>query len=403
MKNISEIISDGRKWSQFLEYKLADKYLSPAEEKDIRAYVENREYESCVKDFEDGNRFAYPTVGIINKQFSNKKRTVYRYARAENYFLKFLSFCLLEYDNIFSDNLCSFRKNITVKTVIRRLAGQKGIDDKYSYKVDISDYFNSVPVDKITPLLLSTLKEDGEAAEFIISLLNNTLVYDREKLINEENKKGIMAGVPVSTFIANLYLADMDKYFEKKGVLYARYSDDIIVFSEDEAEILKVSEEIKSYLNRKGLSVNPKKEEFTKPMEPWVYLGFCYNNGKVDVSPVSVKKLKDKMRRKARALKRWQARKKLSNEKAAKAFVNAFNRKLYENTEDKELTWARWYFPIINTDESLKLIDEYCQYNIRFLATGRHTKKMYDFRYEDIKKLGYRSLVHEYYKIEEEK
>ena len=59
--------------------------------------------------------------------------------------------------------------------------------------------------------------------------------------------------------------------------------------------------------------------------------------------------------------------------------------------------------PHYNTDESLKLIDEYCQYNVRFLATGRHTKKMYDFRYEDIKKLGYRSLVHEYYKIEEEK
>ena len=391
-------------WQEFLEYKINSGHLSKRDEKILKVFIENKEYLPIVNKMLSCENFPIPKKKYISKLGSEKKRVVYTFPEGKNFVLKLLTYLLQEkYDYIFPENLYSFRRKRSVRDAVKKLTSYKNIRNMYSYKVDISDYFNSVPVGKITPLLLSTLKEDGDAAEFIISLLNNPLVYDREKLINEENKKGIMAGVPISTFLANLYLADMDKYFEEKGVLYARYSDDIIVFSEDEAEILKASEEIKSYLISKGLCVNPKKEEFMKPMEPWVYLGFCYNNGKVDVSPVSVKKLKDKMRRKARALKRWQARKKLSNEKAAKAFVNAFNRKLYENTEDKEITWARWYFPIINTDESLKLIDEYCQYNIRFLATGRHTKKMYDFRYEDIKKLGYRSLVHEYYKIEEEK
>lgn len=73
-----------------------------------------------------------------------------------------------------------------------------------------------------------------------------------------------------------------------------------------------------------------------------------------------------------------------------------FSRKLFENPVEHELTWARWYFPLINTADSLKIIDEYCQSRIRYLATGKHTKAAYNFRYEEMKELGYVSLVNRY-------
>jgi hypothetical protein len=104
------------------------------------------------------------------------------------------------------------------------------------------------------------------------------------------------------------------------------------------------------------------------------------------------------MRRKARALVRWQTRKGVDGVQAAKAFVRVFNRKLFENTAEHELTWVRWYFPLINTSASLKIIDAYSQQCIRFLATGKHTKAAYNFRYADMKALGYQSLVNRYYK-----
>ena len=37
------------------------------------------------------------------------------------------------------------------------------------------------------------------------------------------------------------------------------------------------------------------------------------------------------------------------------------------------------------------------QQYIRYLSTGRHTKTNYRVRYDDLKALGYRSLVHEFY------
>lgn len=74
------------------------------------------------------------------------------------------------------------------------------------------------------------------------------------------------------------------------------------------------------------------------------------------------------------------------------------NRKFFDPDSSHELTWARWYFPVITTDETLHELDIYMQYWIRYLATGHHNQKAYEFTYEDMKELGYISLVHEWYK-----
>ena len=112
---------------------------------------------------------------------------------------------------------------------------------------------------------------------------------------------------------------------------------------------------------------------------------------------MSVDKIKGKMRRKARALTRWQQRRGLGGEKAAKAFIRVFNRKLFEYTDENDMTWTRWFFPVISTAESLREIDRYAEDCIRFIISETHTKARFNVRYEDMKRLGFRSLVHEYY------
>ena len=119
----------------------------------------------------------------------------------------------------------------------------------------------------------------------------------------------------------------------------------------------------------------------------------------VDIAPVTFKKLKKKMRRKARALSRWRDRTGASGEAAAKAFIRVFNKKLLDSPTDNELSWSYWFFPVINTTETLHKIDIYAQDCIRFIISGKRTKSRFNARYEDMKKLGYRSLVHEYYNM----
>ena len=93
----------------------------------------------------------------------------------------------------------------------------------------------------------------------------------------------------------------------------------------------------------------------------------------------------------------WQARKGAGGEQAAKAFIKVFERKLFESPSDNDLSWTMWYFPTINTTDSLQVIDRYAQECLRWMISGKRTKSRFNVRYEQLRQLGLRSLVNEYY------
>ncbi len=85
---------------------------------------------------------------------------------------------------------------------------------------------------------------------------------------------------------------------------------------------------------------------------------------------------------------------------ALKAMNRKFNRKFFGKQEKEELSWKYWFFPTINTTRSLKIIDNYMQDQLRFIATGKHNKRNFEkVPYSILKSCGYRPLVHEYYSM----
>ncbi len=394
-------LRDPAVWQEFYQYKKAGGHTSAKDLEVLHRWIDEGRYLPIAEDILSGAPFPPPCKKELSKLSSDKKRIVYTYPEEENRVLKLLTFLLQrEYDFLFADNLYSFRPRKGVRDAVLKLIHTKGIDRMWSYKVDIHNYFNSVPVDRMIHILEHTLFHDRKLFDFLSSLLKNPYVLSNGTLIKEE--KGIMAGSPVSAFWANLYLNRMDRFFQAIGIPYARYSDDIILFSETETELEQHIHTIHGFLDEAGLVVNPAKEMRTAPGEAWTFLGIRCKDKVVDVAPISVKKLKAKMRRKTRALARWQARKGVDGTQAAKAFIRTFHRKLFEECSEHDLNWTRWYFPLITTADSLMEIDAYRRQCIRYLATGSHTKSAYWFRYEDMKKLGYVSLVHAYYKMRRE-
>lgn len=397
--SLLDLLNDERAWLDFLAYK-KEHHLSAWREKELTEFIEKREYGGVCRDIARGS-FPLPKKAIISKQNSTKKRTVYTYPKNENLVLKLLTHLILrKYDHLFYSGLYSFRPGRGAKDAVRRFARDGRIEKMFSYKVDISDYFNSVDISLLLPMLDASLSDDPALISFCKMLLCEKNVLEKGRPIEE--RKGIMAGTPLSSFYANLYLCELDRYFYENRIPYARYSDDMIVFAETKEKCHEYADFIKAFLIKMHLSVNPEKEFFADAGESWTFLGFIFSGGRVDIAPSSVKKLKMKMRRKARALSRWAKRKGLPGEKAAVAFIRAFNRKLFDNPSDSDLTWARWFFPVINTSESLRVIDSYAQDCIRFLMSETRTKARFNARYEDIKALGYRSLVHEFYSFDEE-
>lgn len=395
--NLLEQLGDAETWARFYRHKKEAGHLSPRDERALLAFVEGERYRETVDKLLRGGVFAPPKKSVISKAHSQKKRTVYTYSREENYVLKLLAWLLQRYDSAFAPNLYSFRVGRGVKQGVWSIVHTPEIDQMYSYKVDVSNYFNSIDVELLIPLLEHIMGDEPEALAFLIALLRNPFAEENGVLVAE--KKGVMAGTPVSTFLANVYLMELDWWFARHRRIYARYSDDIIIFAPSRAQLEEDAGRISSFLARNHLEINPAKEYRTSPGERWTFLGISYFQGVMDISPVSIDKMKGKMRRKARALVRWKIKKQVSGPQAAKGFIRAMNRKFFENPRQDEMTWCRWYFPLINTDQSLRVLDRYMQDCVRYVVTGRHTKANYNFRYDDMKSIGYESLVHHYYRF----
>ena len=385
-------------WERFYSYKSGLR-CSKRFRNELREFIDSEAYLEYASAIDSLTDLPLPSRSVISKMSSQKKRTVYKYPYGFNMVLKLLTYLTLrKYDHIYSPNLYSFRPGICAKDAIMALCRAKDIHELYSYKIDVSDYFNSIPVDRMCALLDETIKDDAKLLAFMKALLSEPRAISGGDTVT--GQKGIMAGTPIASFYANLYLKDLDEIFRDKGVLYARYSDDIIVFAHGEEELREYKEIIRGHLESKGLKVNPDKEFSGRPEDGFTFLGIQVKAGSIDIAPASVVKLKQKMRRKARALDRWRHREGLDGTKAASAFIRIFNHKLLEANEDSDLTWSLWFFPVITTTESLHVIDLYAQELLRFLISGTHTKSRFNVRYDDLKELGYKSLVNEYYREE---
>ena len=391
----NKYIDDDKKWLEFLNSRLESDYDTASEKAILKDFIENKKYKEITTKLSNNDYiFSIPRKKEINKNHTNKKRVVYSYNFNEMIVLKYIAYNLYKYDYLFQSNLYSFRKKISVKQALDKLSKKRNLKNMYGYKVDIKNYFNSVDIS----ILINNLKndiEDKNLLDLIISILINKKVLFNNTIIEED--KGIMAGIPLSAFLANYFIKDIDEYFKNEKVLYLRYSDDIIIFTDTKEDQLKYSNILKELLLSYNLKINPEKENYYEPHDIWEFLGFSYRDNKIDLSLNSLHKIKGKIRRSARSIRRWMLRKEVEETKALKVMIRKFNSKFY-SSKNSELSWKYWYFPVINTSESLKVVDEYLQQYIRYIYTGKHNKKNYKLvPYSKLKRLGYKSLVHEYY------
>jgi len=384
-------------WLDYLAYKREHAHLSKREDSELLAFIESEAWLPVAKRLMAHNgSLGIPEKKLINKLGKTTKRVVYSFAVDEQHVLKLLAWLLYEYDDIQPENCYSFRRGFGAHKAIRHLTSLPQIDSYYCCKLDIQNYFNSIDVARLLPILAEVLSDDPRLYTFFASFLQTDYAIFEGKLIHE--KRGVLAGTPTAPFLSNLYLGEMDRILSAKASAYARYSDDIIFFAIDAPQLESLRALAEDLLTTYGLKPNHDKEQVSLPGDAWEFLGIAYQQGTIDLSAATQRKLKGKIRRKARALRRWMLRKGASPQRAVAAMIRSMNRKFYERGSAHELTWSRWFFPLITTSQSLSALDRYLQQELRTIATGRHNKKNFQMSYTQLKQLGYRSLVHEYYR-----
>lgn len=212
--SIREQLYSSAAWEDFLAWRLKKGRFNWREFEAADEFIASGECIRAGRQIIEKEGLGIPARILVNKMGSQKKRVVYCYEDEEVEVLKFIAHLLYRYDSVLAPNCYSFRQGQTVQSAIlglrRKLAGR----ELWGYKIDIHNYFNSVSIPLLLPILNDVLSDDGQLYSFFEKMLTNSHVRDGENVIKDEH--GIMAGTPTAPFLANIYLMEMDYHFSMK-------------------------------------------------------------------------------------------------------------------------------------------------------------------------------------------
>lgn len=224
-------------------------------------------------------------------------------------------------------------------------------------KVDLSKYFDSVPICYIEDVFQKIEKKFGPSK--ILDLLNdyyhdNTVIDMEKKTI--EKYSSLRQGCAVAAFLADAVLYDMDAALSEMNVFYVRYSDDILVLGKSWKEGYKL---LQKKLAEKELTLNPKKVEFLDKSHWFKFLGFTMKNDQISLSKNRIKKFQKEIERRTIRSKNHNAKQILHN-------VNSF---LYKGFQG--YSWATGVLSIINVEKDIQTMNSFIMDAIRGGITGK--------------------------------
>jgi len=338
-----------------------------------------------------------PRKTEIAKSGTNKKRVVYIYSLKDRFVLGVLYRATSAFYSDTINNRCfSYQKGKCTSNAIVYIRENRTDKLRYGVKVDIHAYFNSVSKETVINVINEVFNE-GLKISIENLMLNDTVLWKGKEI---QEWKALIPGCAFSSFLANYCLRHCDEYFDNKNIVYARYSDDIIVLDETEDKLRQDLDIILSFLNKYGLTMNPDKYTWFKPGDSIEYLGLKLNDsGTIDISDHAKQKIK-------KQIHRWCKKGRIEIENEYKQFevvarriIRQLNNKNFfcAINHDSTFGWAMYSFSKITTIQSLREIDFYTKDTLRAMKTGKHNKaNVKALSDEELHRLGLLSLVDMY-------
>lgn len=341
--------------------------------------------------------WSIPRKVEIAKSESRKKRAVYIYNTKDRYILGVLYRAVSEYYyNTLNKNCFSYKKKVGTSDAIRHIQENKNESLKFGVKVDIHSYFNSVSKERVIEMINELFY--GGIKKTIENLMLTDRVIYKGKEITEF--KSLIPGCAFGSFFANYCLLPCDKYFESENVIYARYSDDIIILTDTKEKLQNYLNIVLEYISNYGLTINPDKYTWFEPGDSVEFLGLkLCRDDKIDISDHAKQKIKKQIHRWCRKGRMEIERDYKNFYTVARRIIRKINNKNLFCAIDNETTfgWAMYAFSKITTIQSLVEIDNYTIDTLQAMKTGKHNKRNYGaISKDELRELGYLSLVDMY-------
>lgn len=204
------------------------------------------------------------------------------------------------YEPLFSDGSYGYRPGRSAKDAINRVKEYAEEGYRYAVSLDLSQYFDTLNHERLLNLLRKEIK-DERVIQIIKRYLRSGVM---EHGVVMETEKGSPQGGNLSPLLANIYLDEFDKEFEKRGVPCVRYADDIVLLARSERAAKRLLETSTKYLEQElKLTVNREKSKATSvfAIRNFKFLGFALGrNGNgiyIRVHPKSWEKMKARLKR----------------------------------------------------------------------------------------------------------
>ena len=184
------------------------------------------------------------------------------------------------FEPTFSEYSYGFRPNRRCQNAIDRTL--ELINEGYEWIVDLDleKFFDNVPHDKLIRIIDNEVK-DSDITSLIMKYLKAGVMVNGTF---EETSVGTPQGGNLSPLLSNIYLTLLDRELETRGLHFARYADDCVIFVKTENAAKRVMYSITHFIETKlKLKVNATKTHITRPNN-LKYLGFSfYKDIKQDV------------------------------------------------------------------------------------------------------------------------
>lgn len=180
------------------------------------------------------------------------------------------------WDRTFSEHSYGFRPGRSAHHAIAR--SQRYVDEGYRWVVDIDleRFFDRVNHDKLMGRLSQRIT-DRRALRLIRAFLNAGVL---ENGLVSATTEGMPQGGPLSPFLSNVVLDDLDRELERRGHRFVRYADDCNVYVRSARAGHRVMGSISGFITRKlKLKVNQGKSRVGRAWE-CKFLGFRFVGGK---------------------------------------------------------------------------------------------------------------------------
>lgn len=398
MEALRKELNNSIHWEETYERMIAKQGFSK-NDKDLLWKLKEVYKTDIISELMDGRyEWSVPRKVEIAKSESKKKRVVYIYNTKDRYVLGVLYRAVsTRFMNVVSDSCFSYKKRVSTSHAIEYIKQNKKDEFQYGVKVDIHAYFNSVSRERVVEIINELFS--GGMRETLEKLLFNDEVEWKGTKIQEW--KALIPGCAFGSFLANYCLRACDEYFDNEKVIYARYSDDIIVITDNKEQLQYYLDKIMEFLTEYGLTMNPDKYTWFEPGDSIEYLGLALRgDGNIDISHHAKQKIK-------KQIHRWCRKGRMEIERDGKTFnevarriirqLNNKNFKCYIRNEGS-FGWAIYAYPRITTVETLRELDIYTKDTLRAMKTGKHNKANYKaISPEEFKELGWVSLVDMFY------